>query len=271
MTESGAFADLHNHVVPGVDDGSRTLEESLEGLGRMWEMGIRRVVTTPHIDASLTREAGGLEPRLAVVDEAFRSLTEAAAVALPELEIRRGHEVMLDIPDPDLSDPRLHLAGTAYVLLEWPRLMVPPSTRETVARIRALGVIPVIAHPERYQGMAQRLRLAEVWRQEGAVLQMNHGSLVGRYGSQVRSVAARLLEKGWVDCLSSDFHGRPHLEIYLDRSRELFERRDALDAFDLLTAINTGRIMDGQEPAEVPPIEPNRRLFSRIKGLLGTE
>lgn len=269
MSESPAFADLHSHLIPGVDDGSRTLEESLEGLGRMWDMGIRRVVTTPHLDASLTRELGALELKLAAVDEAYARLAEAAHERFPELPLGRGHEVMLDIPDPDLSDTRLHLGGTDFVLVEWPRLMIPPATRETVARIRAMGITPVIAHPERYRGMADRLRLAYGWKNEGAVLQMNHGSLLGRYGSEARSVAHRLLEEGWVDCLSSDFHGRPHLEVYLDRSAQLFLERDAADVFELLAATNPSRIMDGEAPLEVPPIKPNRRLMARIRGFLG--
>ena len=137
MSDSPTFVDLHNHLVPGVDDGSRTLDDALEGLGRMWELGIRRVVTTPHLDASLTREPGAFEPKLAVVDEAFRKLTQASGEQWPDLEIGRGHEVMLDIPDPDFSDPRLHLAGSQYVLIEWPRLMLPP--RHPRKRWRGFG------------------------------------------------------------------------------------------------------------------------------------
>ena len=113
------------------------------------------------------------------------------------------------------------------------------------------------------------LRLAEVWRNEGAVLQVNYGSLLGRYGAEARSVAFRLLERGWVDCLSSDFHGRPHLEVFLGRVSELFDRRDATDVFELLAATNTNRILDGELPLEVPPIRPDRRLMARLRGLLG--
>lgn len=271
MSDSLTFADLHNHLVPGVDDGSRSLDEALAGVERLWDQGVRRILTTPHLDGSLTHERGALELRLAAVDEAFRQLADAAVHRLPALDLRRGHEIMLDVPDPDLSDPRLRLAGTPFVLLEWPRLTIPPATRETIARLRSEGVTPVIAHPERYRGMAQRLRLAEAWREGGAVLQVNHGSLVGRYGSDARAVALRLLERGWVDCLSSDFHGRPHLEPYVDRAQALFEGRDATEAFELLTATNVGRIMDGEPPLPVPPSRPDPRLWARLRGLLGAE
>lgn len=268
---TASFTDLHSHLVPGVDDGSRTLDEALEGLGRMREAGIVRVVTTPHLDASLTREPGALQPRLSQIDESFRLLAEAVAERFPDMELRRGQEVMLDVPDPDLSDLRVHLAETRYVLVEWPRLTVPPGTAEVLARLRDMGVTPVVAHPERYRGMSERLRLADVWRREGAVLQVNYGSLVGRYGAGPRAVAFRLLEQGWVDCLSTDFHGRPHQELFFQNAREVFEARDAADEFELLAAVNTGHVLDGEPVQMVPPIPPDRRLWSRLRGLLGAE
>lgn len=271
MSERPAFVDLHSHLVPGVDDGARTLEESLEGVGRMRDAGISRIVTTPHLDGSLTRQPSALEARLAAVDEAFESLEEAAKRRFPDLELRRGHEVMLDVPDPDLTDPRLRLGRTNYVLVEWPRLRVPPGTVETVRKLQGSGLRLVIAHPERYHGMAERLRLAEMWRSEGAVLQVNYGSLVGRYGPEARTLAFRMLERGWVDCLSTDFHGRPHLDLYLPRAGALFEERDAEEQFRVLAAVNTGRIMKGEDLLDVGPIPPDRRLWSRLRGLLRAE
>ncbi len=271
MAGGPRLVDLHSHLVPAVDDGSRSIDDSLEGLTRMWEAGIGRVITTPHLDGSLTRTPGAVGPTLAAVDIAFRDLAVAARERLPDLVLERGHEVMLDVPDPDLSDPRLRLADTSFVLVEWPRLMLPPGTVDAVARLRATGVRPVIAHPERYRGMAERFRLAEIWRQEGAILQVNYGSLVGRYGAGPRSLAFRLLIAGWVDCLSTDFHGRPHLELHVSRAQALFEERDAVEQFDLLAVTNTGRIAEGKDPLPVPPLRPQRRLWSRLKGLLRTE
>ncbi len=78
-------------------------------------------------------------------------------------------------------------------------MQIPPRTEPVIERICAEGYQPIIAHPERYQGMARTVELAGAWRRAGAFLQVNHGSLVGRYGSEVRDVAFALLARGWVD------------------------------------------------------------------------
>ncbi len=271
MPDPLQLTDFHSHLVPSVDDGARSVEDALEGMGRMKAAGITRITTTPHIDASLTASPSVLAERLAAVDEAFGRLEASAREAFPDVELNRGHEVMLDVPDPDLSDARLHLADTHFVLIEWPRLTVPPGTVEALRRLVAQGVRPIIAHPERYRGMPERIRLAEVWRNEGAILQVNYGSLVGRYGSQVRGLAFRLLERGWVDCLSTDFHARPHLELHVGPAEDVLVARGAEEQFALLAATNPRRVLDGKDPLPVPSLPPDRRLWSKLRGLLGTE
>ena len=104
-TDSGAFADIHSYLVPGVDDGANDLEDILTSVRRMTELGIRKILTTPHLDGSVTRNDEAIEARLSEVDEAFARAAAAVADEFSEVDFRRGHEVMLDIPDVDFSDP----------------------------------------------------------------------------------------------------------------------------------------------------------------------
>lgn len=264
--ESEGYTDLHSHLVPGVDDGSRTLDEALEGVGRMCGAGVRRLVTTPHLDGSLSRNPELLMPRLEEMDRAWEGLKEAVSQKFPELEIKRGHEVMLDIPDPDLSDLRVHLGETPFVLVEWPGLQVPPGTLPALERMVEKGVRPIIAHPERYRGMDKETLIPGEWRARGALLQVNYGSLIGRYGDLPRRRAFTFLERGWVDLMASDFHGRSHL------SPNLLEARDALmDAgggpqFGLLAGVNPSRIFRGEEPLPVPPLPVRPGFLDRLRG-----
>ncbi len=266
--DTGGITDLHSHLVPGVDDGAQSIEDTLASVERMTGVGVRRIITTPHIAASLTRIPSELSVRLEEVTRVWEGAQRAVGEAFPEVEFLRGHEVMLDHPDPDLSDERLHLAGTPFVLVEWPRMQIPPQTGGAVARLVAGGVIPVIAHPERYVGMMQQLHLAGGWRQGGAVLQVNHASLAGRYGKEAQSVAFKILRRGWADVLSTDFHGRDHLKLYIKEAQATFEALGADEQFHLLTVVNPGRIADGLRPQPVPAIisSPSAGVWRRVRG-----
>lgn len=262
------LVDLHSHLVPGVDDGARTLDDAVAALDTFVASGVGHVVTTPHIDASLEASSGELDRRLQAIASGFQRLEAACTARHPDVVLGVGCEVLLDVPDPLLEDPRLHLAGSCFVLVEWPRMRVPPGTVGIVAALRQRGVVPLIAHPERYRGTGRGMALIGEWRHAGAYLQVNHGSLHGRYGKEIRERALELLRRGWVDVLASDFHGRSHLRPYVDETREWFQSRDWEALFQDLTAGNPRRILQSAEPAPIPPLDIGVGPLERLRSLL---
>jgi protein-tyrosine phosphatase len=267
--DTTSLVDIHNHLVPGVDDGAKHVPGVLASIERMTYVGIRRIVTTPHIQGSLTHDPARLEARLAEVSRAWSAAADAIKADFPEVEYRRGHEVLIDVPEPDLTDARIRMADTSFVLVEWPRLHIPPGTPRVLRWIRDQGYRPIIAHPERYAGMAQNLDFAPRWRDAGAFLQVNYGSLVGRYGTDAESVAFRLLEMGLIDYLASDFHGHSNLKIYKNEAWEALEERDAVDALGVLCRSNPSRLLQDLEPLPASAIAPPRRLIERLRGMIG--
>lgn len=259
--------DLHSHLVPNVDDGARTPEDVLEGVQRLADRGVRRIITTPHLDGSLTLDPGALSRRLEKVDEAWEAIRAAVLRTHPEMDFRRAHEVLMDVPAPDLSDPRLHFPSTDVVLVEWPRLLIPPGTPRVLAGLRDQGIRPLIAHPERYRGFDADLSLAERWREDGAFLQMNYGSLVGRYGPLAQGQAFHLLARGWVDCLASDFHGRTHLRLYIREVEALFQTSETRETWHLLTQVNPDRISRGEVPVPIQAVTFPRGILRRLRAL----
>jgi protein-tyrosine phosphatase len=234
----------------------------------MTRQSIRRILTTPHIDGSLTLDPARLEARLGQVSEAWERASRAIRETFPEVSFHRGHEVCLDVPDVDFSDPRIRMAGTSFVLVEWPRLQLPPGTVGVIARIRERGFRPVVAHPERYAGMSAAIGVAGQWRDAGAALQVNYGSLVGRYGPDAQGNAIRLLRRGWVDYLASDFHGHARLEIYKDEAWALLVEFGAEEILNYLSRTNPSRLLDDQPPLPVPILPPERRFWARFRRML---
>jgi protein-tyrosine phosphatase len=267
--ESNAGTDFHSHLVPGVDDGSRTLEDALDSIERLRAAGIERIVTTPHLDGSLTFNAEMFDEVMEIMDGGWERLSTAVAAAHPGLDLRRGHEVKLDHPNIDFSDARMRLGGGPFILVEWARFHVPPGTGEVIQRIVAAGYRPIIAHPERYYGLDPELRITEEWRRRGARLQVNHGSLVGQYGDSARTIAFRLLRRGWVDYLSTDFHGRPKLELHLEDARDALLGEEGEEQWSMLTATNPSRLLREEDPLPVPPLPLDRGFWGRLRRLFG--
>lgn len=269
MKPTPILVDIHNHLIPGVDDGARTPEESLAALEAMREQGVRRAIATPHLSAEVTQREAFFGDRMAALDRGWEMLQEVAR-RVPEIELARGNEIMLDVPSAQLGDARVRLAGGRYVLVEFPRLQVPPGSSEALYRIKLEGYVPVVAHPERYANVdADRLDLVEEWRHVGARMVVNAGSVLGGFGGAPRQIAMAMLGRGWVDAIGSDYHARQGRRPLLlaEAYRRIVDLGGGSHA-ELLFSRNPGQIMDGAEPFEVPPLEIRawrklRSLFQR--------
>lgn len=256
--------DLHNHVVPGVDDGARDVPEAVAALQRLADAGARAVLTTPHFQGSLTLQPAAQAERLAELDHGWERLLEAPD--RPPMDLFRGVEVLLDVPAPRLDDERVRIAGGPFALVEFPYMTVPPGSTRPLETLRGDGWVPILAHPERYNGAgstpAQMVDWARRWRNAGAYLQINGPALLGRYGAEARRRALALLEAGVVDYMGSDYHarGEPRIQEYMAVMRE--GGHDG--ALTVLTETNPGRLLDGLPPLPVPPVRFARSLLDRL-------
>ncbi|MDX1577983.1 MAG: CpsB/CapC family capsule biosynthesis tyrosine phosphatase [Gemmatimonadota bacterium] len=252
------MVDLHTHVLPGVDDGARDMDEALAALERLIDEGASKVVATPHYRASLRERTAHEAATLRRFDEAFERLTGAVAEAGFELELARGCEFRLDAPGPDPSDPRLRLGGSRWVLVEFASFQVPPYAGGQLAAVREAGWSTLLAHPERYAGLGRALERVEAWVSDGTRLQVNARSLLGGYGPAAEDMARELLRRGWVSCIASDYHARG--APALSSARGLLEGGDATSpdrsrAIHALFSENPARILADEEPLSVPAIE----------------
>lgn len=259
--------DLHSHLIPSVDDGARTVEEARAALQAMVAAGVGHIVTTPHFDASLQNDAETGAARLGELDRGWEILENLARSEFPELDLGRGVELRLDIPEPNVDEPRLRLAGGDTILVEFPYMTVPPGSERVLARLRATGAIPLLAHPERYNGMDDGLDLPSRWRRSGGYLQVNLGSFLGQYGAGAAARARALLTAGLIDCLASDYHARKHPPI--QAARELLLEWVGEEHADLLMRTNPERLIRGQAPLPAPPVKIRSGAWAKLRALFG--
>ena len=266
------ITDFHSHLIPGVDDGAREPADSARALASFRAEGVTRIITTPHFLASLTHQPVQRDARLTELDAGWQLLhnvvqADARRSATPLL-VERGVEVMLDVPNPKLTDSRLRLAGGPFALVEYPSFMFPPVNAELplIALVED-GWIPVIAHPERYRNLDASMAELARFKLAGAYLQVNVGSLFGDYGKTAASHARNILALGWADYVSSDYHaiGEPGCARFVTA----LDESGFAEVAELLTVTNPGRLLAGHTPVSVPPIElPNddKTLWERVMG-----
>jgi protein-tyrosine phosphatase len=194
--------DLHSHVLPGLDDGARTLEDSCELARSALRDGITTIAATPHVRADFPTTAGQMEAGV----EAVRAALAEAAV---EVEIVPGGEIALDtlptLSREDLARFTLGASGR-YLLVEFPYGGWPLDLEQRIFELLATGLTPVLAHPERSRDVQRDPRRLERAVSGGALVQMTAAALDGRLGRRTKATATRLLELGLVHLVASDAH-----------------------------------------------------------------
>ncbi len=209
------YVDLHDHSLFGVDDGAKTVEESVEMLRQLHDVGFRRICVTPHV------RTGYWENRRADMQSRLETLRKAADCAGLDgdegIELRLGAEVHMDSGFVDLVDSGevVPLGDGGYVLLELPNNAPPPQLEEIIFHTSLAGYSTVMAHPERYEPlMKDRDRLRKI-QDRGTLMQVSVTSLAGKFGWRCKRAAAKLISEGLCDYVATDVHSPDGVDRYV--------------------------------------------------------
>jgi protein-tyrosine phosphatase len=143
-------------------------------------------------------------------------------------------------------------------------MSVPPNAPQALFDLKMAGWTPVLAHPERYSNASAGLDDAAEWRRVGALLQVNAGSLLGRYGETARKLAWGLVERGWASYLCSDYHARGRYPVA--EATAALAQAGASEQAELLFQHNPARLLASEAPLPVPPVHRRAPLWRRIFG-----
>jgi protein-tyrosine phosphatase len=260
MNQVESFVDIHCHLIPGMDDGAKSWEQSLAMARMAVADGVRTVVVTPHQLGSFSHNYGQLIRLRTAELQQFLESHQVPLRVLPGADVRiesgmvrllRAGQVLT------LADRGRH------VLLELPHELYFP-LEDVLDELHRAGMVGILSHPERNQGLLKHPRLIAPLVQRGCLMQVTCGSLLGTFGPACSGLAEWMLREGLVHFLATDAHGptarRPLMRRAFQRVQELVGHDVALD----LCCGNPLAIADGREVTVKPYPVPRRGFFSRL-------
>ena len=254
--------DIHSHILPGVDDGSRSMEESIVMAKQYVEDGIHKVIATPHyIDDGDSKIANENKQILDVLNNALKAKKI-------DLEIYLGNEIYIS-PDilEDLRSGKVStLNNSRYVLIESAMLDIPVNIDNIIYELCLKGYIPIIAHPERNLKVQENPNILFGLIMSGALTQINLPSLEGRYGKESKETAELLLSHKMVHFVGTDAHSPRTRSPKVKRSLEILRSIVDKDEFDRLTKTGEAVLANNNISVEEPiKYEENKSFFNFLR------
>ena len=208
--------DIHCHIMYGIDDGSKSLEQSIEILKNAYSNGITDIVLTPHYINKSEYNCDNKNKKK-ILDELIGELKKENI----DINLYLGNEVMID---PDVSKLIANnkistINNTKYVLVELPMHYENPNSEKMMFEIIRHGYMPILAHPERYDYVKEDISKLEPYINMGCILQGNYLSLFGRYGDEAKKILKILLKQRKIKILASDIH-RPSTDYRIKKLKK---------------------------------------------------
>ena len=197
------MTDVHSHILFGIDDGSRTISESVELLKKLKSVGFNNVILTPHFILDSTYNSN-YESNIKIYNE----LKERLINENIDINIYLGNEIFIDKNVPTLLEKNIitSLNGTKYVLVEFPMHNKLLNIEDILYEIRSKGYEVVIAHPERYDAFKEDYSIVDTLREDGFLFQSNYSSILGYYGKDSIKLLKYMLKRHYIDFLGTDIH-----------------------------------------------------------------
>ena len=194
--------DIHSHIIPEVDDGSRNIQESISMIKKANEKGIKTIVATPHY------KTNKYEIKRKELENKVFSLNNILKINNIDTKILLGQEIMVDINMFELFDKGIisGINNSKYILIEFDMEVELLNSDMFIKKIIDKGYIPIVAHPERYRYVTKDINIVKRWINSGALMQMNISSVLGNYGQIVQKTIIKLLNKNLIHLWGSDVH-----------------------------------------------------------------
>lgn len=261
--------DIHHHLLPGIDDGSKDLATSVAMVQIAVEDGITHIVATPHANHTFEYDRARNEDLLQGVRDALPAETAA------RVQLGLGCDFHLNfdnVEDALANRTRYSINSTEYLLIELPDFNIPTRLDEVLYSMRVAGLTPILTHPERNATLQRTPERIQEWLASGLLVQVTAGSVTGNFGGKAKSMAWNLLRSGSVHFLATDAHDTVHRPPKMQAARHMVEKQLGAEIAEALCvgnplAVFEGRPMPDQTAyrvVEKDDAEPRLSLWQRI-------
>lgn len=236
------FIDIHSHILQGIDDGSKSLEQSMNMIRIAYHEGIRQIIATPHF------YMGKYEKSTEEVRESYIALKKKIEKELPCMKLYLGNEIMYTNDIIDIIDSKrvFSLADSRYVLVEFRPSVQYETLTEAIRNIQMAGKIPIFAHIERYETIMEDIYCVDEIRELGACVQVNAVSVSGKADRKIRKKIKLLMKEDLIDFVATDSHSDGQRAPYIKACAEYIRKKFDAEYMRKLLVDNPQKLIDNE-------------------------
>jgi len=250
--------DFHNHIIPNLDDGSKSVEMSISMLKEAQAQGITDVINTVHYQ----------HPKLYAKNTSYdfvinevRKMQDIANSNNIDIKIHAASEVFFQFNLTKILDNPITTIGNGkYMLIEFNTLSFPKGYEEELFKLQLNGITPIIAHPERYRGVHINIDVVKKWIERGYLIQIDCASILGGFGKNAKNTAIKLLENGLCHLIGSDAHNDKKRNFLLKTTIEKCISIIGSESTNIILS-NSKCILDGEDCQTYKYQKTKRKLF----------
>lgn len=235
--------DFHAHILPNIDDGSASMEESINLIKEAEQAGFTGIISTSHYLQNYY-ESDEEERRRILAELAEQVKMADAEAEIPKLYLGSEIYISTDIVELLEEGKASTINGTNYVLFELPMNSKPLFAKEVVYKLIENGYKPIIAHPERYSYVKEDIEFVRELKSMGALFQSNYGSVIGMYGGSAKKTLKKLLKEDLISFLGSDVHAVGQIYTKVPKILRKLEKWISPEKLQELTTLNAENVLE---------------------------
>lgn len=231
--------DFHSHILPNIDDGSRSLNETIHILKEAQKAGFTKIISTSHyIDGYYEADEEQRTKLINEIREKFQGI-----------DLYLGNEIYITNRMADLIAEKKAstINNSKYVLFELPMNNKPIDAKEIVFRLIEKGYVPIIAHPERYKYVKENIEYVRELADMGVLFQSNYGSAIGMYGKKAQKTQKKLLEEGLIQFFGSDVHTVEQIYTKMPKILKKLRKIISEEELEQLSTVNPQKVLDNED------------------------